>query len=133
MALFSDVDWLVLLAVGAVLLLGPGSASTVRQLGRYYSRLLRFKQEMLGELAKAADLPPPAPGQSLSLRQSLFDLNEGPRRPAGIPAPVTRAPVVPSAPMVPAAASAPIGPASLGPAMWATSSPTLEPTRGFSP
>ncbi len=85
MALFSDIDWMVLLAVGAFIFLGPGSAGTVRQLGRYYAKLMKFKQQMLADLATAADLPAPAPGQGLSIRRSLMDFDTGASRPAGIP------------------------------------------------
>ncbi|SRR5579871_585637 len=126
MALFSDVDWLVLLAVGGFIFLGPGSGATVRQFGRYYARLMKFKQQMLSDLATAADLPAPVPGQGLSLRQSLLDLDTPPARTGGIPAAVT------SPPMVPAVASAPLPPAGFGPTMWATTSPGWEPSQGWS-
>lgn len=128
MALFSDVDWLVLLAVGAFIFLGPGSGSTVRQFGRYYARLMKFKQQMLADLATAADLPAPSPGQSLSIRQSLFDLDPAPSRPAGVPAAVTTPPIPPA----PAVAALPPGPGGFGPTTWATTSPSWEPSQGWS-
>jgi hypothetical protein len=126
MALFSDVDWMVLLAVGGFIFLGPGSAGTVRQLGRYYARLMKFKQQMLADLATAADLPTPAPGQSLSLRRSLLEFDTGSSRPGGIPAAVT------SPPLVPADVGASGAPGGFGPTMWATTSPPWEPSQGWS-
>jgi hypothetical protein len=71
-ALFSDLDWLILLAVGAFVLFGRGGASTVRQLGRWYARALRLKQELVGEFARAADLPMPLDGSAGSLRAALL-------------------------------------------------------------
>jgi hypothetical protein len=127
-ALFSDVDWVVLLAVSAFIFLGPGSGATVRQLGRYYARLLQFKQQMLGELAKAAELPVPAPGQPLSLRQSILDLDVAPSRASGIPAAVSSPPMAPAV-----AAPVPAAPAGFGPTTWATSSPSWETSKGWSP
>jgi hypothetical protein len=129
MALFSDVDWLVLVAVGAFIFLGPGSGATVRQFGRYYARLMRFKQQLLADLATAAELPVPVSGQGFSIRQSLLDLDSGPSRSSGIPTAVTSPPM---APAVAAPAPTP-APAGFGPTTWAATSPAWEPSKGWSP
>jgi|SRR5271155_1394923 len=127
MALFSDVDWMVLLGVSAFIFLGPGSGATVRQIGRYYARLLQFQQQLLRDLAAAAELPIPVAGQGLSLRQSLLGLDPAPVRGSGIPAAVT------SPPMAPAVAAPSPGPDGFGPTVWATTSPSWEPSRRSSP
>jgi hypothetical protein len=127
MALFSDVDWMVLLAVSAFIFLGPGSGATVRQLGRYYARLLQFKQQMIRDLATAAELPIPVAGQGLSLRQSLLDLDTAPGRASGIPTAVS------SPPMPPLLATPAAAPGGFGPTVWATTSPSGELSRGWSP
>ncbi|HEV8049358.1 MAG TPA: hypothetical protein VGP88_02065, partial [Thermoplasmata archaeon] len=71
MALFSDIDWGILLAVAGFLFLGQGSGAALRQFGRYYGRFVRLKQELLGELTRAAELPAPPTGGSLTLRGAL--------------------------------------------------------------
>lgn len=105
MALFSDVDWIIILAVAVFLLFGRGNAEVLRTLGRWYGRVGRLKQELLAEFVKAADLPPPAPGQPLSIRGALLGLDPLETRGRGIPAAV-RVP--------PANAPAPV-PALVGP------------------
>ena len=97
MALFSDIDWVVIAVVAAFLLLGKGSGTTLRTLGRWYGRAMRMKQELLGEFSKAADLPI-APGQPLSIRGTLLGVDPSVAHSSGIPAAV-RAP--PSAPFTP--------------------------------
>ncbi len=96
MALFSDIDWLVILGLGAFLLLGPNSGPTVRQFGRWYGRVVRLKQELLSEVAKAADLPLSAGANPASLRAALLGVDVvGAARP-GIPAAVRVAPTAPA-------------------------------------
>jgi hypothetical protein len=120
MALFSDVDWTILLAVGAVLLLGKDGGTVLKQMGRLYGRMNRLKAEILSDFAKAADLPAPVPGQVMSIRQALLSYEPGaPGRATGIPAAVTSPPPVPDA-LVPIAAAAPMG---LGPSTWSVSYP----------
>jgi len=97
MALFSDIDWVIIAVVAAFLLFGKGNASTLRTLGRWYGRALRLKQELLGEFAKAADLPIAA-GQSLSLRGTLLGVDPPATHVSGIPAAVR---MPPSAPFTP--------------------------------
>jgi hypothetical protein len=93
-ALFSDLDWLIILGVGAFLLLGDRGGATVRQFGRWYGRAMRLKQELVGEVARAAELPLPAGASAGSLRAALLGL-DGPTRPTvGIPAAVRTAPTV---------------------------------------
>jgi hypothetical protein len=99
MALFSDIDWIIIVAVAVFLLFGRGNGEVLRTLGRWYGRAGRLKQELLAEFTKAADLPPPAPGQPLSLRGALLGLEsvEPPVShlsvPARLPPPTARAPV----------------------------------------
>jgi hypothetical protein len=71
MALFSDIDWVVILAVGGFLLLGPNNQGMLRTVGRLYARAMNLKNELLGEVAKSAGLPPPN-GQPISLRDMLL-------------------------------------------------------------
>ena len=78
MALFSDIDWIIILGVGVFLLFGSNSAGTMRTIGQWYGRAMRAKDRLLGEIAKAADLPAPVRGQPLSLRATLMGLGEMP-------------------------------------------------------
>ncbi len=102
MALFSDLDWMIVLGAAALLLLGEGGASTVRQLGRWYGRALRLKQELVGELARAADLPMPADGGG-SLRAALLglDLDAPTRARLSVPLATPSPPTAPPAPTPP--------------------------------
>ncbi|MGD0719304.1 MAG: hypothetical protein ABSA15_06995, partial [Thermoplasmata archaeon] len=72
MALASDMDWVIILAVGAFLLFGTKGAGTMRTIGRWYGRAMRMKQQMLGEFTKAAEISLPTPGQPLSIRNALL-------------------------------------------------------------
>ena len=69
MALFSDVDWIVILAVAAFLLFGSQGQQTVRQLGRLYGRMLRLRGELMREITSGMDLPGAGSG---SLRSALL-------------------------------------------------------------
>ncbi|MGI0054010.1 MAG: hypothetical protein ACREC5_08105 [Thermoplasmata archaeon] len=75
MALFSDVDWLVLLAVAAFLLFGSQGRDFVRQMGRLYGRAMRLKTELMNEITQSTGLPSGGAG---SIRQALL----GPDAPA---------------------------------------------------
>ena len=97
MALFSDVDWVIIAVVAAFLLFGKGNTQTLRTLGRWYGRAMRMKQELLGEFAKAADLPV-ATGTNLSIRGTLLGIDPPATQVSGIPAAVR---VPPSAPYAP--------------------------------
>lgn len=72
MSLFSDMDWVILLAVGALVLFGDGGTQAVRTLGRWYGRAVRMKRQMLAEVAEAAEIPVPVAGQPTSLRSMLL-------------------------------------------------------------
>ncbi len=72
MSLFSDMDWVILLGVGALVLFGDGGTQAVRTLGRWYGRAVRMKRQMLAEVAEAADVPVPLAGQPTSLRSMLL-------------------------------------------------------------
>jgi hypothetical protein len=71
-SLFSDVDWIIIVAIGAFLLFGDRGHAFVRQLGRLYGRFLRLKGELMSDLQSAAGLPASAGAGSLSLRQALL-------------------------------------------------------------
>lgn len=98
MALFSDIDWVILVAVALFLLFGKDSGATLRTLGRWYGRAGRLKQELLAEFTKAADLPSPAPGAPLTVRGALLGLDPVPAQTSGIPAAVRMPPVLPPVP-----------------------------------
>jgi hypothetical protein len=73
MTLFSQLDWLVLIAVAAFFLLGRDSGAILRQLGRWYGRAVNLKRELLSELTEAAGLPNvPGGGGPGSLRAVLL-------------------------------------------------------------
>jgi hypothetical protein len=112
-ALFSDVDWAILLAAAGVLLLGRESGALLRQVGRYYGRFVRLKQELLGELTRAADLPSPSSLQSLSIRGALLGYADGSQTP-GIPAAVTSPPM---------AVAASVSGGTFGPDRWSIAVP----------
>jgi hypothetical protein len=78
MALFSDIDWIIILAVATFLLFGPENRGTMRTIGRWYGRAMRLKQELLEEFSRAADLPPPSPGSAWSIRGVLLDATAAP-------------------------------------------------------
>ncbi len=102
MALFSDVDWIILLAVVVFLLFGTNSAGTMRTIGQWYGRAIRAKAELIGELTRAADLPASAPGKPLSLRGALLALGETPTGATSpSPAPNIPAPPAPYRPALP--------------------------------
>ncbi len=124
MALLSEIDWLILLGAGAFLLLGKENGAFLRQLGRYYGRLVRLKQELLADFSRAADLPPPTLGRPMTLRTAFMQFADpAPGRASGIPAAVTTPPV----PVI-AAASATSAPGSgFGPGVWSPALPSLSP------
>jgi len=105
--------------VGAFLLLGRENGAVLRQLGQYYGRLARLKQELLGEFSRAADLPPPGSG-ALSLRSAIIQMAEpATARTAAIPVAVTSAPV----PFVVAGSVTDGAGTALGPGTWSVAVP----------
>jgi len=94
MALFSDVDWVIIAAVAAFLLFGKENGQTLRTIGRWYGRAMHLKQELLGEFAKAADLPV-GPNQPLSFRSTLLGMDPPMSATSGIPTAVRVPPVAP--------------------------------------
>jgi hypothetical protein len=121
MALFSDVDWAILLVIGAFLFFGPENRAVLRTLGRYYGRAMRMRQELLSEVTQATELPLGPGGRSTSLRGAL--LGGGPlSAPApSIPAAVTQAPVL----TYPPSGSAWTG--VMGPQSWSFALPPVNP------
>ncbi len=95
MALFSDIDWIIILGVGVFLLFGERNGEAIRTFGRWYARAGRLKQELLGEFLRAAEIPTPAPGQPLSIRGALLGLDPTPVQTRGIPAAVRGVPTLP--------------------------------------
>lgn len=119
MALFSELDWIVIVAVGAFLLFGQGQGAALRQLGRWYGRAARLKQELLAQFTQAADLPAPTPGRPFSIRQAILETDVPGGRVSGIPAAVSQPPV-----WVPAAARvAPVALGGLGDEVWSVARP----------
>ena len=108
MALFSDIDWLIILAAALFLLLGKDTGQVLRTLGRWYGRAGQLKQELLGEFSRAADLPPLPAGAPLSVRGMLLGIDPVPSQRTGIPAAV-RAPPEPM-PGIPPAPGPPLSP-----------------------
>jgi hypothetical protein len=100
-ALLSDIDWVILLAVAVFLLFGRGSGDVMRTVGRWYGRAARLKQELLTEFTKAADLPTGTGANGLSFRGALLGLDGPAGRASGIPAAVTSPPVLPTSPPSP--------------------------------
>jgi hypothetical protein len=124
MALFSELDWIVLLGVGGFLLFGQRNGAALRQLGRWYGRAMRLKQELLAEFTRSADFPTPTPGQPFSLRQALLDSEPSGGRVSGIPTAVVAPPL-----FAVATAALPTGAfGNVGPETWsmARPAPTLE-------
>ena len=113
MALLSDIDWLILLGVGAFLLFGGQQREMLRTLGRWYGRAMRLKRDLLAEVSRAADLPTPAPGRPTSIRAALLDQMGGVEKWSGIPIAVPTPPALASLPT-------PANPWSwgMGPATW---------------
>ena len=98
MALFSDVDWVIIAVVAVFLLFGRENTETLRTLGRWYGRAGRLKQEILSEFSKAADLPSPGAGAPLSIRGVLLGSEAAPTASRGVPAAVRVPPTVPYRP-----------------------------------
>jgi hypothetical protein len=125
MALFSEIDWVILLGIGAFLLFGQGNGAALRQMGRWYGRAMKLKQELLSEFTRAADLPVPSGGRPYSIRQAILESDPVGGRVSGIPVAVTTPPGYTSVTISPSPAAL----AALGPETWsmARPSPTLEP------
>ncbi len=125
MALLSNIDWLILLGVAAVLLLGRGNRELLRTLGRTYGRLLRMKQELLSEVSRAADLPTPSPDRPISIRGTLFGMEtEGAAR-QRVPLAVTNTPARASTPL-----TALTWVNSVGPEQWSVASTRFSTIEG---
>jgi hypothetical protein len=93
MALLSDMDWLILLAVGGFLLLGKGDPQLLRTVGRWYGKAIHLKQELLSEVTRAADIPTASLDRPISIRSALLGLDNEEAAHLRVPIAVTRAPV----------------------------------------
>ncbi len=98
--LFSDIDWVIVLAAAAFLLFGKDNSHLLRTVGRWYARAGKLKQDLLSEFTKAAEIPIPV-GGALSIRGALLGLDPTPTHVSGIPAAVTAAPVAAPRPIEP--------------------------------
>ncbi len=58
MALFSDMDWVILLGAGALLLLGGDNRELLRTAGRLYGKVMRLRNEFLAQLRDMTQVPP---------------------------------------------------------------------------
>jgi hypothetical protein len=87
-ALFSDVDWVVIACVAAFLFFGPKGQTFVRQMGRWYARMLQFKSEIMSEVTASTGVPIGSGSPTGSLRSALLG-SETPteRPPTPLPAP----------------------------------------------
>lgn len=121
MGLFSNLDWVILLGVGAFLLLGRENGAILRQIGRYYGRLMRLKQELLDEVTRAADLPVGVGARPPSIRRALLGEEGLGGRASGIPAAVSVAPTAAIASALPAG----WGLSSVGPPRWSLAEPAF--------
>jgi len=122
MSLFSNLDWVILLAVGAFLLLGKENGAFLRQIGRYYGRLARLKTELLSDFAKAADLPAPTSGRPLSLRTAFVAMSDpAPGRTGGIPVAVS----VPPQRFLPTGSFTPSTVGAVGVETWSVAIPAV--------
>lgn len=122
MALFSDIDWVILLAVAAFLLVGRENGAVLRQFGRYYGRFVRLKQELMADFAKAADLPVADPRAPLTVRSALVQLADPtPSRTVSIPAAVTTTPLAAYAGALRTDGQG----GALGPGMWSVAVPAI--------
>jgi len=110
MALFSDVDWVIIAAVAVVLFLGPQGQPFVRQMGRWYGRLLRLKAEIMSDVTSSLGTTTGVSPPDTSIRAAI--LGSGP------PAQSASAPVlIPSQPGV-LTQTQPVG-------LWAVETQTL--------
>ncbi|MDE1820009.1 MAG: hypothetical protein KGJ23_04215 [Euryarchaeota archaeon] len=64
MSLFSDVDWVILLLAGGLLLMGGHGMEVFRTLGKYYGKFLRIRQQLMFEFQSQVLGPEPSPGNS---------------------------------------------------------------------
>jgi len=89
-------------------------------MGRWYGRLAKLKQELLGEFTRAADLPTPTPGRPFSIRQAILE-NEAPGgRVSGVPVYVSAPPAI----ALTAALATPSGIGSMGAETWSIARPS---------
>ena len=72
MALFSDVDWVIIAVVAAFLFMGPQGQPFIRQMGRWYGRFLQLKSELMSEVAASMGTDGSTSASTSSLRASLL-------------------------------------------------------------
>lgn len=101
MSLFSDVDWSILLLIGAFLLLGDRGKDVFRQLGRMYGKFLRLRDQFNMQVQTAIMEPQQSAGNG-----PLPVVQAGMRTPSPPPS-------VPASPPIPA--GMPVAMAAEGP------------------
>jgi hypothetical protein len=132
MALLSDMDWLIILAVGAFLLIGKGDPQLLRTVGRWYGKVMHLKQELLSEVTRVADVPPLSADRPISIRTTLLGLDAPTPAPSHVPIAVPR----PAAAVAMASTgSHPLTPAmtwvnSVGPQQWSVVTTRLPEPEG---
>jgi hypothetical protein len=94
MALLSDMDWLIILAVGGFLLIGKGDPQLLRTVGRWYGKAIHLKQELLAEVTKGTEIPTAALGRPVSIRNTLLGLEADEVVRSPVPLAVAQAPMV---------------------------------------
>ncbi len=96
MALVSEIDWLILVCVAAVLLFSRDNGRILRTLGRYYGRLVKLKNEAMSEITASAGLPAAGGPGPVSIRHYLLADAIGGTTPtsSGVPFAVTTPPQV---------------------------------------
>jgi hypothetical protein len=131
MALLSDLDWLIILAVGAFLLIGKGDPQLLRTVGRWYGKAMHLKQELLSEIRRETGLPAPSPDHPISIRSTLLGLDTDP--PARPQVPIAVSPAALAVASVTAVSHAPVSAMtwvnSVGPQQWSVATtrfPELE-------
>ncbi|MFI5418482.1 MAG: hypothetical protein ACHQ2Y_06275 [Candidatus Lutacidiplasmatales archaeon] len=133
MALFSQIDWVIVLAVGAFLLLGKGNGAFLRKIGRYYGKAMKLKQELLSEVTRVAEIPPIDPSRPFSLKGVLMNVDLGESRRPAIPAAVSSPPMVPVPVAVAYYPAVAFSTAAFGFTSWSVARPSEGLDRGVLP
>jgi len=71
-ALFSDVDWVIIAVVAAFLFLGPQGRPFVRQMGRWYGRFLQLKTELMNEVTASVGVGKEYRSSAPSIRAAML-------------------------------------------------------------
>jgi len=94
MALLSDIDWMIILAVGGLLLFGRGNTQLLRTVGRWYGKAIHLKQDLLAEVTRAAEIPTLSTDRPISIRNALLGLDAFEPAPTAAPLAIATAAAV---------------------------------------